>query len=76
MIRTGHTTPFPTVEGSIYTVVLTSPTADKVEGVTRWIHLMRVKRAYHSDPEDAEWNTQKALTDPRETNIILKKKKR
>ena len=37
---------------------------------------MRVKRAYHSDPEDAEWNTQKALTDPRETNIILKKKKR
>ena len=37
-----------------YTVVLTTPTAVKVAGVTPWIHHMRVKRAYHRDPEDAE----------------------
>ena len=30
-----------------YTVVLTSPTAVKVAGVTPWTHHMRVKRAYH-----------------------------
>ena len=36
-----------------YTVVLTSPTAVKVAGVTPWIYHMRVKRAYHADPEDA-----------------------
>ena len=59
-----------------YTVVLTSPTVDKVVGVTPWIYHMRVKRAYHADPEDAECATQKDPTDPRETKIILKKKKR
>ena len=59
-----------------YTVVLTSPTAVKVAGVTPWIHHMRVKRAYHADLEDAEWTTQKDPTDPCETKIILKKKKR
>ena len=41
-----------------YTVVLTSPTAVKVASVTPWIHQMRVKRAYHADPEDAERTTQ------------------
>ena len=56
--------------------VLTTPTAVKVAGVTPWIHHLRVKRAYHTDPEDAEWTTQKDPTDPCETKIILKKKKR
>ena len=59
-----------------YTVVLTSPTAVKVAGVTPWILHMKVKRAYHPDPEDAEWTIQKDPTDPRETKIILKKKQR
>ena len=59
-----------------YTVVLTSPTAGKVAGVTPWILHMKVKRAYHPDPEDAEWTIQKDPTDPRETKIILKKKQR
>ena len=59
-----------------YTVVLTSPTAVKVAGVTPWIHHMRVKRAYHADPEDAEQTTQQDPTDPRESKIILKKKQR
>ena len=40
------------------TVVLASPTAVKVAAVTPWVH-MRVKRAYHADPEDAERTTQK-----------------
>ena len=61
------------------TVVLASPTAAKVAGVTPWVH-MRVKRAYHADPEDAEWTTQQDPTDgnqgPRETKVILKKKQR
>ena len=59
-----------------YTVVLTSPTVVKVAGVTPWIHHMRVKRAYHTDLEDAEGTTQKDPTDPRETKIILKNKER
>ena len=59
-----------------YTVVLTSSMAVKVAGVTPWIHHMRLKRACHADPEDAEWTTQQDPTDPRETKIILKKKKR
>ena len=59
-----------------YTVVLTTPTTVKVAGVTPWIHYMRVKRAYHEDPEDAQRTTQKDPTDPRENKIILKKKKR
>ena len=59
-----------------YTVVLTSPTAVKVAGVTPWILHMRVKRAYHADPEDAVRTTQQDPTDPRETKIILKKKQR
>ena len=37
---------------------------------------MKVKRAYHADPEDTEWTTQQDPTDPRETKIILKKKQR
>ena len=59
-----------------YTVVLTSPTAVKVSGVTPCILHMRLKRAYHTDWEEAEQTTQKDSTDPWETKIILKKKKR
>ena len=59
-----------------YTVVLTTPTAVKVAGVTPWILHMRVKRTYHTDPEDTEWTIQKDPTDLCETKIILKKKKR
>ena len=59
-----------------YTVVLTSPSAGKVAGVTPWVPHTRVKRAYHADPEDAEWTTQQDPTDPRETKVILKKKQR
>ena len=53
----------PTLEGP-YTVVLSSPTAVKVAGVPPWILHMRVKRAYHADPEDAKWTTQKDPTEP------------
>ena len=59
-----------------YTVVLTSPTAVKVAGVTPWILHIRVKGAYHADLEDAEWTIQKDPNEPRETKVILKKKKR
>ena len=59
-----------------YTVVLTSPSAVKVAGITPCIHHMRVKRAYYTDLEDAEQTTQKDPTDPCETKIILKKKKK
>ena len=48
--------------------------AVKVAGVTPWIHHMRVKRAYHADPEDAKWTTHQDPTDPGENKIILKKK--
>ena len=41
-----------------------------------WIRHMTVRRAYHTDPEDIEWTTQQAPTEPRETKIILKKKQR
>ena len=43
--------------------VLTTPTVVKVSGVTPWIHYMRVERAHHADPEDAEWTTQKDPAD-------------
>ena len=59
-----------------YTVALSSPTAVKVAGVTPWILHMRLKRAYHADPEDAEWTAQRDPSDPHETKIILKKKQR
>ena len=59
-----------------YTVVLTSPAAVKVAGVTPWIQHMRVKRAYPADPEDARWTTKQDPTDPHETKVILKKKQR
>ena len=57
-----------------YTVILTTHTAVKVAGVTPWIHHTRVKRAYRTDPEDAEWTMQKDTIDPHETKIILKKR--
>ena len=57
-----------------YTVVLTTPTAVKVADVTPWILHRRVKRAYHTDPEDAEWTIQKDPTDLRETKTILRKR--
>ena len=59
-----------------YAVVLTSPAAVKVAGVTPCILHMRVKRAYLADLEDAEGTRQQDPTDPRETKIILKKKQR
>ena len=40
------------------------------------IHHTRAKKAYHADPEDAEWTTQKDPTDPRGTKIILREKKK
>ena len=40
------------------------------------IHHTRVKRAYHADPENAEWTAQRDPTDPRETKTILKKKEK
>jgi len=33
--------------------VLTRPTAVKVAGVIPWIHHMKMKRAYRTDPEDS-----------------------
>ncbi|XP_043735950.1 uncharacterized protein LOC122679376 [Cervus elaphus] len=48
----------------------------KVAGIAPWIHHTRAKKAYNTDPEDAEWTTQKDPTDPRGTKIILKRKKR
>ena len=36
---------------------------------------MRVKRANHADPENAQWTAQRGPTDPQEAKIILKKKK-
>ena len=59
-----------------YTVVLSSPAAVKVAGVTPWILHMRVKRTYHADLETAERTTQQDPTDPREAKVILKKKER
>ena len=73
--RTGNTTPWRHIGRVHNTVVLTTPTAVKVAGVTPWILHMRVKRAYHADLEDAKWTIQKDHTDPSETKIIVKKKK-
>ena len=47
-----------------------------VIAVTPWVHHTRVKRAYHTDSEDAEWATQKDPAAPHETKVILKKKRR
>ena len=57
-----------------YTVVLSSPAAVKVAGVTPWILHMRVKRTYHADLETAERTTQRDPTDLCETKVILKMK--
>ena len=61
---------------SPYTVILTTPTAVKVTGIAPWIHHTRMKRAYHADPENAEWTAQRDPADPRETKTILKKKEK
>ena len=45
-------------------------------GVVPWIHHTRVKRAYHTDPGNAEWTAQRDPADPRETKTILKKKEK
>ena len=47
-----------------YTVILTTPTSVKVVGIAPWIHHMRVKRACHADPENAEWTAQRDPSDP------------
>ena len=57
-------------------IILTTPTAVKFARIAPWIHHTRVKRAYHADPENAEWTAQGDPTDPRETKTILKKKER
>ena len=62
--------------GRAYTVTLTTPTAVKVAGIAPWSHHTRVKKAYHADPENTEWTTQRDPTDPRGTKIILKKKEK
>ena len=59
-----------------YTVVLTTPILVKVADIAPWIHHTKVKKAYHADPEDAAWTIQKDPTNPRETKIILKRKKK
>ncbi|XP_043345462.1 uncharacterized protein LOC122706321 [Cervus elaphus] len=48
----------------------------KVADIAPWIHHTRAKKAYHADPEDADWTIQKDPTGPRETKIILKRKKK
>ena len=58
-----------------HAVVLTTSKAVKVAGITPWIHHPRVKRAYHTDLENAEWTMQKDPAEPSETKIILKKKR-
>ena len=58
-----------------YAVFLTTPTAVKLAGIAAWIHHTSVKRAYHADPENTEWTTQRDPADPRGTKTILKKKK-
>ena len=73
--RTGSMTLWPPI-GRAHILVLTTPIAVKIAGVTPWIHYTRVKRTYHADLEDAEWTAQKDPTDPHETKIILIKKKR
>ena len=57
-------------------VILTTPTAVKVAGIVPWIHHTRVKRTYHEDPKSTQWTVQRDPADPRETKIILKKKKK
>ena len=74
--RTANRTPWPDIGRVHILIVLTTPTAVKVVGATPWIHHLRVKRAYHADPEDTEWTTQQDPADPQETKIILKEKNR
>ena len=57
-------------------VILTIPGAVKVGSIVPWIHNTRVKRAYHTDSENAECTAQSDPIDPRETKTILKKKKK
>ena len=57
-------------------VSLTTPTAVKVAGVDPWIHHARIKRAYHADPENAEWTAQRDPADPRGLRPSLIRRKR
>ena len=57
-------------------VILTTPAAVKVAGIAPWIHHTRVKRAYHADPENAEWTAQRDPADPRGLRPSLIRRKR
>ena len=37
---------------------------------------MRVKRTYHTDPQNTQWTAQRDPADPQETKTILKKKEK
>ena len=51
--------------------------AVKVAGVTPWIHHMRVKTAYDTDPENAEWAAQRGpLTLERLRSSLRRRRKR
>ena len=71
--RTGNMTLWPPI-GRAHILVLTTPIAVKIAGVTPWIYHMKMKRTYRADPENAEWSVQRDPTDFRETKIILKEK--
>ena len=71
--KPGNTTPWPHI-GRVHTLALSSPTAVKVADVTPWILHRRVKRAYSTDLEDAEWTTQKDPADPHEPKSILRRR--
>ena len=71
--RTGSMTLWPPI-GRAHILVLTTPIAVKIAGVTPWIYHMKMKRTYRADPENAEWSVQRDPTDSRETKIILKEK--